>query len=838
MVTTQINAEIRSVVPEFLAKLPRWLLWTAEPNGEGKKPRKVPRYANSLAMRSGKLGSDDDLLKLVTLEIALESINKNPHAGLGFAFIDGDNLIGIDIDDCIDTTTGELSPKAQKICQMASSYTEWSPSGNGLHIIVQGETVAAKCSQIEVYPKDRFFCFTGNALTEYPLSVMPAKKDFLEKIHKSIEATKKKDQEAKTAEMKSKTSTSNPEKTFSSDLKTEWEIIEVALQHIPASIGNDEWVSVGMAIKDKFGDSGFSLWDSWSRTSPDKYPSQSEMQTRWRSFKRDGVTAGTIIQMARNYGFVMPKKPRQMAIEQDQSMPIYEQENRETQVNQIDNQSESQSDSNDPDPMDLFGVFEPPTMKYEYLPDAIMDYCSEHSQLLGTDMSVIAMGVLVSAAACIHDGIRIQPKRHDKSWKESARLWAAVVGNPSTRKSPGFSVALREVKKCSLEMAKDNERLIAQYKDELEQWKSVKNKEQRGPEPKEPPQERLYVEDTTVEALSMILKDNPRGVMCFNDELSGWFASMDAYKGSSSGASKDKSHWLEAYNGGHRLIDRISRGSIVIPNWSVCVLGGIQPESIRKIASSLTNDGLLQRFMVVCPPKANDDIDREADQDTNRNFESLFRKLLSIEPPEGSKVVVFSEDAHQCRERVKARSIALMEAFESPHIKAWLGKWTGLYARLALLYHTIECAERGIYPTDTPVSFDNASRVEQFMCQYLLHHAVHFYNEIMEASDRTEHVRQIARLILSRRASKITKRDLMRYWKPFKRIEMFEVKSAMDTLQISGWITANMNDVDVDGKPKTWMVNPKVHDRFKNYADQERIRRESAREVFLSIKPK
>jgi hypothetical protein len=45
-------------------------------------------------------------------------------------------------------------------------------------------------------------------------------------------------------------------------------------------------------------------------------------------------------------------------------------------------------------------------------------------------------------------------------------------------------------------------------------------------------------------------------------------------------------------------VDRVSRGTIYVPNLSVSILGGIQP-AVLKDLRGLTNDGLLQRFIPV-----------------------------------------------------------------------------------------------------------------------------------------------------------------------------------------------------------------------------------------------
>jgi len=818
---TKFNPDILEVVPEFLANLPRWLLWTAEPNGK-KKPRKIPRYAVSGSMRNGKLGSEKDISNLVTLQVALESQKTMfPLAGIGFAFIAQDGIVGIDLDECIDKDTGEFTKRSEAIGRAANSYTEYSPSGNGIHIITLGQTTSAKCSQIEIYPSDRFFCFTGNSLSEYPNALNSPDQKFWDMLHRTVENIKSEEQKKRNEKLKSQT-VGTVKLTY--NIQEESGNILNALSCIPASMMNDDWVQIGMALKAYLGDSGYKIWDDWSRTSPEKYAGESDMQSRWKSFKREGVSIGTLYHVAKQNGFVFPKSERK----------IIEQPNEPSeQYNEPKIEEPEKNTLNESDPIDIFGVFVPPELPYEYLPNAIIDYVRENSKLIGTNHAVIALGALVAAAACIDDGIKIQPKKFDTSWKESARIWGAVVGDPSSKKSPGFSCALREVKKISMEMSERNTSIMDEYRAKHDIWKSIKKLDQRGPEPKEPRQDRLYVEDTTVEALSNVLRDNKRGILSFTDELTAFFGAMDAYKGASSGASKDKAHWLEAYNGGPRQIDRITRGSMIIPNWSVSVLGGIQPDAIRRVCGNMSNDGLLQRFIIICPPRAQDDLDQVSDKILSENYSRLFRDLVALEP--NDDVVLLTEEAHECRLRIKYLSEKYMDAFESPHVKAWLGKWTGLFARLCLLYHTIECVASTAHPVEEFVSGETAQKVENLMTKYLLHHAIYFYNSVLDIDEKTERSRQVARMILARNMTEITKRDLMRFWKIYRKLEGREAKSIMDTLQNSGWIMADMTRIDEAGQPKAWRVNTRVHELFKAHADTERERREKSREVLKSI---
>ena len=85
---------------------------------------------------------------------------------------------------------------------------------------------------------------------------------------------------------------------------------------------------------------------------------------------------------------------------------------------------------------------------------------------------------------------------------------------------------------------------------------------------------RAMIFDTTIESTQEILKDSPAGVLLEEDELTGWFDAMYKYSGAR-GAQKDRSFWLQAYNGGAKTVDRIMRGMVHIQNLSVSIAGVI-----------------------------------------------------------------------------------------------------------------------------------------------------------------------------------------------------------------------------------------------------------------------
>jgi hypothetical protein len=80
-----------------------------------------------------------------------------------------------------------------------------------------------------------------------------------------------------------------------------------ALSAIPAN-QYETWFQVGMALKDlgwerpDGTDLGFVIWDEWSQTCREKY-AQAACEAKWDSFRRSGVSVGTLYHLAQQHGW-------------------------------------------------------------------------------------------------------------------------------------------------------------------------------------------------------------------------------------------------------------------------------------------------------------------------------------------------------------------------------------------------------------------------------------------------------------------------------------------------------------------------------------------------------
>lgn len=107
-------------------------------------------------------------------------------AGIGFVFTTTDPFVGVDLDDCRDPDTGTLTERTQAIVRQLDSYTEVSPSGTGVHVLVTGDLPGqrTRAGDVEMYEQGRYFTMTGAHLSMTPATI-EARDDALTDVYET-----------------------------------------------------------------------------------------------------------------------------------------------------------------------------------------------------------------------------------------------------------------------------------------------------------------------------------------------------------------------------------------------------------------------------------------------------------------------------------------------------------------------------------------------------------------------------------------------------------------------------------------------------------------------------
>lgn len=144
-------------IPAELQDMPQWCCWRYEHRGTS-KATKVP-----INSRTGFADSVTSPTICATFAEAIAGEVTYGCDGIGFVFTLNDPYCFIDLDDA--QGDAEAIARQRKIYETFNSYTELSPSGAGVHIIIKAEVPhGRRRGGVELYPHGRFATFTGKSV--------------------------------------------------------------------------------------------------------------------------------------------------------------------------------------------------------------------------------------------------------------------------------------------------------------------------------------------------------------------------------------------------------------------------------------------------------------------------------------------------------------------------------------------------------------------------------------------------------------------------------------------------------------------------------------------------
>lgn len=434
----------------------------------------------------------------------------------------------------------------------------------------------------------------------------------------------------------------------------------------------------------------------------------------------------------------------------------------------------------------------------DVLPEPVRNFIYQASTAIGCDASYVALPLLAGLASAIGNTHRILLKR---GWSEPSVLWCAIVGESGSLKSPAIDAALGRIRqrqaKALSEFKKELEvydRELEVHKADMNEWRKSGHKsgEPAPLPPEKPTSGRCWCSDTTIEALAAILGDAPRGILVIRDELSGWLRSFDAYK---SGKGADVAHYLEMHRAGHLLVDRKTgdRTTISVPRAAVSIVGGIQPETLRRaLGEENFENGLAARFLMTMPPRRtkrwrNDTVDRALEDRLSAVFDWLFALeagmdengeprpvLVPLSHEGGAAWVGFYDE------------FAVEQASLTGAIAAAMSKLEGCAGRLAMIVHLVRCAT-GEVALGNPIDGESI-RIGVCLVLWFAYETKRVY-AILGETDGDRENRQLVELI-ERKGGEITVREIMRSSRMFG--EYADAETALQSLVDSGegiWIT-------------------------------------------------
>jgi hypothetical protein len=485
-----------------------------------------------------------------------------------------------------------------------------------------------------------------------------------------------------------------------------------------------------------------------------------------------------------------------------------------------------------------------PPFRPQLLPPILRRYVDDVSDRMQCPPDFIAIALIVLLGSLIGSRCSIRPKQRD-NWSEHPNLWGAIVAPPGSLKSPALAQALAPLRSLeTIAALQHNEAMerheldkvvrkldLEQVKQRIKQTKqpaTIQDREEiaelmREPEP--PVLRRYRTNDATPEKLAEICAQNPRGVLVDRDELVGLLENC-----SKEGREGERAFYLEGWNGSSKFTqDRIGRGHISVDRLCISLLGGIQPLRLANYMrghAGLQNDGLLQRFQLMCYPDAPSNrllVDRSPDADTASAIEHLAQSIanadfaaITRQNGEGSTPHFrFNRRTQDTFNRWLLQLDERITAEDSPFIAEHLAKYRKLVPALALVFCIVELiAKDGQSARGSRVGKVHLLRAIRWAA-YLESHMRRVYGMVCDARLDAATALQ-KKIIRGQLESPFSERDLYRKgWSGVSDLE--SVSAACSELIAAGWLR-RLNEPKQPGQSgrsssRKYEINPKVHSK-------------------------
>ena len=492
-----------------------------------------------------------------------------------------------------------------------------------------------------------------------------------------------------------------------------------------------------------------------------------------------------------------------------------------------------------------FDDFNLPEFPIHCLPEPIRSYVRELSEELQVPLgscATVSIGVL---STIFQSRYKVAVRSTSKKWTEQLSLYTLVVAPPAERKTPiktrlFFPVYEYERRKREQEVQEiaeskaEKELLIS----EIKALKAILDKTFIGGKGNKKSQDdydgtkrnymdkmvqlenfkvknpfRLTLEDTTPEKLVDIL-DAQGGMTNIVSSEGGFF---DMIQGRYS-ESLNLDIYLKGYDGECYSLDRVTRGTTIIPEPRLSVTLLAQPVVLQGVMknAAMRGRGLCGRFLY-CIPKSKiglrDAEPKEVSDSTMQGYTEFITKKLELvygndfididcDESDKAKFIYFSEDAKGARLEYE-KEVEKRLGNEWAHFQDWAGKHIGRVVRIAALLHCAQCdnPERTFIPVET-------MRASIEIGEFYASHAVAAYS-LMGADEADEDAKYLLKRLEKLGKSEISERDLYKACSKFKTVEA--MKPALTVLENRGYIRQVKPEGGKRGRSsKKILVNPHI----------------------------
>jgi hypothetical protein len=421
--------------------------------------------------------------------------------------------------------------------------------------------------------------------------------------------------------------------------------------------------------------------------------------------------------------------------------------------------------------------------------------------------AMLSMAHLAAVSGATHKNSRFQPYSADPTWTVPPIIWVMVIADSGQRKTAAQELAFGGLREADSETWR-------RYFSDLRRWKTLPAKQRKEIDPPVEPVP-IIAEDVTPEKLQQYLSATNRGILYLKDEIAGL---LEFGRYSNGSGAAERGFFLQAYEGRHYTVARVTRGALPIEVNAVTIYGAIQPERLKDF-KDLEKDGFIQRMSMLRSATAS--ISRP---DVIAHGYSGLRTLITDLSRGRDARFTADQDGEALIRQTEAdgRWFATVREFGDGFV-GWCHKMHGLHARYSLILHLLDGAEEAVIPAAT------IKRAGILVREFLLPNARDFFGVLPGAP--IQRTQDIAGWALASAPDRILASDIKANVRSCRGLSTKELNDAVDPLVTGAWLRPE-NDFPSN---RAWFVTAGLRQHFAERSQQEREKRAEARAIIQSI---
>lgn len=487
-------------------------------------------------------------------------------------------------------------------------------------------------------------------------------------------------------------------------------------------------------------------------------------------------------------------------------------------------------------------------LRPELMPEPLRPWLVDVSHRMQTPPDFATVSALVIMGSIIGAGCAIRPKRLD-DWEVIPNVWGACIGRPSVvLKSPSMKEPMQLLERLQAEYGErfEMEKAAAEFDglatkamlDDVKSQLSSKAKgkgKDRAVSPDDLQKLKAdYVEltqnaapeavrrlfktnETSIQSMTVLQNQNPRGVLVFRDELTALLTKWDREDG-----ADERAYFLEGWNGNGSYTDcKIGRGITDAKQICISLLGGLQPDKLKRYlyqAMQGNNDGLMQRLQLAVWPDEPESwqlVDTYPNKADKQRVYVILQALAELDFTQCGAMQGEYDDRPYFRfddvgqavfnEWLTELQTIKLQQEENPLMVEHFGKFRSLMPSLALIFHCIDIADGKVSGSISAA----AARLAVEWCKYLESHARRIY-AMAESPEHEAAVRLADKIKAKALPSPFTCKAVYdKGWHGLK--DRHEVEAACNVLIDENWLMMERKPVTGNrGRPPLpeYHINP------------------------------